>query len=154
MVFSLTLCKRFLPIYNNFMLGFMSRVLDDNFSIYALKILHILSYYDDILNFNLCFLRRVIFKMAVVLGCDSLYTFVNAFENSAAYCSRSQFCTSRVHLFCVFLSFFSREGGVCFCFGLFFPNSVNGELCFLAHLWLKGTCIPTSVSSKCINRPS
>lgn len=56
----------------------MSRVLDDNFSVYALKILHILSYYDDILNFNLCFLGRVIFKMTVVLGCYSLYTFVNA----------------------------------------------------------------------------
>lgn len=57
--------------------GFVSRVLDDSFSVYALKILHILSYYYDILNFNLCFLRRMIFKMTVVLGCYSLYTFLN-----------------------------------------------------------------------------
>lgn len=108
----------------------MSRVLDDNFSIYALKILHILSYYDDILNFNLCFLRRVIFKMAVVLGCDSLYTFVNAFENSAAYCSRSQFCTSCVHLFCVFLSFFSGEGGCVFVLVCFFLIQSMGNFIF------------------------
>lgn len=140
----------------------MSRVLDDNFSMYAPKILCIWSYYDDILNFNLCFSRRVIFKMTVFLGCDSLYTFVNAFENSAPYCSRSQFCTSCLHSFWVFFQvfFFWGMGAVfLFCFGfslIFFLVQSMGNFVFwlIPHPWLKVMCIHTSVSSKCINRPS
>lgn len=120
----------------------MSSVLDDSFSRYALKILHILSYYDDILNFNLCFLLRVIFKMTVVLGCYSLYPFLNdltlriqlliavvvSFVLPVFICSVFSGC----------FIFFPGRWGLCFCFVLslvcFFPKSVNGDLCSLAHL--------------------
>lgn len=98
------------------LLGFVSRVLDDSFSMYAVKILRILSYYDDIPNFNLCFLRNDFLNDSCTWILFIVYFFKwPDFENSVG--------VSFVLPFFIYFGFFFRfifflGGGGCF-FALF-----------------------------------
>lgn len=137
----------------------MSRVLDDSFSMYALKILHILSYYDDILNCNLCFLSK---DSDFLNDSCSWMLFIAHFckcpdfENSPAYCSRCQFCTSCLGLFGVFflIFFFLGEWGRCFGFGLIISQFSQRRTLFSGSSLTESYMHTHFFSIKCINRTS